>query len=87
MQYITKIQNCDIKLINFLFITDIIKLCLVNLTLNILIMNQKINKSIIQLQINIHMINIFEIKKFILEKCYRKGLICILQNYHQFNNR
>src|SRR5271169_5590623 len=76
MEHITTNQDCDLHLLNFLFLKDIIKLRLINRSLNKLIMNHEIYKSILQIN-NVN-------DKSILETCYKKGLIDILQNYYQF---
>src|SRR5271170_4638483 len=76
MSFITSIYDCDLYLLNFLFLKDIMKLRLINNSLNKLIMNHKIYKSVLQ----INSVN----SKFILKTCYENGLIDILQNYYQF---
>ena len=47
MNYLTKNYDCDTYIFNFLFYTDIIKLCLINNSLNKLILNHKIYNSIL----------------------------------------
>ena len=71
-------HDIDYYLLKFLFVTDIANLKLVNRRLNKLITKTKINRQMMQL-IGIP-------KNKILEKCYGKGLLKILKNYHQ-NNR
>ena len=42
MEYVTKIRDCDLHLLDFLSISDIIKLRLINRSLNMLITNYDI---------------------------------------------
>ena len=69
--------DIDYYLLKFLFIADIAKLKSVNLHLNKLVTKTKIDQEMKQL-IGIS-------KNKIMEKCYEKGLLKILKNYHQNN--
>ena len=75
MAYITTIADCDNYLIYFLPIKEIIKLCLVNRSLNKLVTESVIYLEYVQLK------NIY--KPDILIDCYEKGLINVLQNFHR----
>ena len=75
MEYITKIKDCDLHLINFLFFKDIVKLRLINNSLHKLIINHKIYNSISQINDSNN----------ILKTCYTNGLIDILKNYYYFD--
>ena len=70
-------HDIDYYLLKFLFITDIANLKVVNNHLNKLIRKTKIYHEMMQL--------IGVSKSEIMEKCYEKGLLKILKNYHQNN--
>ena len=69
--------DIDYYLLKFLFMTDIVNLKLVNQHLNKLIAKTKIDQEMMQL-IGIP-------KNKIMKKCYEKGLLKILKNYHKNN--
>ena len=74
MEYITKISDCDNYLINYLPLTDIINLLIINTSLKKLVSETKIYAEYLQLK----KID----KNKILDYCYEKGLINILKNYY-----
>ena len=75
MHYITKLYNCDLILLKFLDIYDIVKLGSINKSLNKFVIRTSIYNEILQLK---------DIpKNNIIIECYQKGLLKILKKFYR----
>ena len=75
-EYMTGLRDCDLFLLEYLPMDDIMKLILVN---------KPINRSIIATHIYSEINQLIKISvNEIMINCYKKGLLKILKKYHKF---